>query len=433
ASARSHFILWGHYLCGSVPGGCSMDASQSFVQKWTGRPLGTPDDEAEALRAALSEHPHPRASRPDFLLCTNLAVFCWLLRRRGMRNKLQDVGPALHVRGSRASKQNYWFTKGACKCIIYTCVGPQNSTCPTELRRKQSSSSQSQKIQSAGSKRRLLRDVRETSAFPSCLEMLEDFHLWWQSVDKDIFAASQELLSVQMWWQMGVRIPFVPLAGTYHTGATYDPPQKPTLLVLRSAFWHLPAGRVFASLMERFASTGVHLAWLGRYDFSVPEHGPQEPKWRSLDEMARHTCALDVPAELSQLKVRDVMSIGLPLMSPERAWILRLLHDMYRGWGQLHVEYSSERTPRIEKDDWPHAPFYDPKVDPISRLSYWLPLADHFRYPHVLHFASLPEMLHMVHHTNWADVSVKLRAHNRKVIINSEQFYRRSLLELIVT
>ena len=29
------------------------------------------------------------------------------------------------------------------------------------------------------------------------------------------------------------------------------------------------------------------------------------------------------------------------------------------------------------------------------RLSYWLPLADHFRYPHVLHFASLPEMLHM--------------------------------------
>ncbi|CAK9060163.1 unnamed protein product, partial [Durusdinium trenchii] len=338
ASARSHFILWGHYLCGSVPGGCSMDASQSFVQKWTGRPLGTPDDEAEALRAALSEHPHPRASRPDFLLCTNLAVFCWLLRRRGMRNKLQDVGPALHVLGMA-----------------------------------------------------FLADVPDIWR----LEMLEDFHLWWQSVDKDIFAASQELLSVQMWWQMGVRIPFVPLAGTYHTGATYDPPQKPTLLVLRSAFWHLPAGRVFASLMERFASTGVHLAWLGRYDFSVPEHGPQEPKWRSLDEMARHTCALDVPAELSQLKVRDVMSIGLPLMSPERAWILRLLHDMYRGWGQLHVEYSSERTPRIEKDDWPHAPFYDPKVDPISRLSYWLPLADHFRYPHVLHFASLPEMLHM--------------------------------------
>ena len=87
-----------------------------------------------------------------------------------MSRTSQDVGPALHVRGSRASKQNYWFTKGACKCIIYTCVGPQNSTCPTELRRKQSSSSQSQKIQSAGSKRRLLRDVRETSAFPSCAE-----------------------------------------------------------------------------------------------------------------------------------------------------------------------------------------------------------------------------------------------------------------------
>eukprot|EP00438_Fugacium_kawagutii_P003258 Skav222467 [mRNA] locus=scaffold2163:137847:151725:- [translate_table: standard] len=82
------------------------------------------------------------------------------------------------------------------------------------------------------------------------------------------------------------------------------------------------------------------------------------------------------------------------------------LHDMYRGWGQLHVEYSSAQSP-LSEGDWPHEPFYDPKADPISRLSYWLELAEHFRFPHILHFASLPEMIHLVLHTSWAEVSVQ--------------------------
>eukprot|EP00434_Breviolum_minutum_P013965 symbB.v1.2.012315.t1/scaffold846.1/size158211/1 len=97
------------------------------------------------------------------------------------------------------------------------------------------------------------------------------------------------------------------------------------------------------------------------------------------------------------------------------------LHDMYRGWGQLHAEYSSERS-SLTEGDWPHAPFYDPKVDPISRLSYWLELAEHFRFPHILHFASLPEMIDMVLHTvRWPEVSVQLRAHHRRVVMNSEE------------
>eukprot|EP00434_Breviolum_minutum_P013969 symbB.v1.2.012319.t1/scaffold846.1/size158211/5 len=225
-------------------------------------------DRSDRSSQTLLNHPHPRAANPDVFLCTNLAVFCWLLRRRGLQGKVQDTIPALHVFGMA-----------------------------------------------------FLADVSEAWR----QEMLKDFYSWWQTADKDIFAACQEVLSVQMWWQMGVQVPFVPLAGISRTGAAYDPPKQPKLLILRSAFWHLPAGRVFAAVTERFvAATGgmMSLVWLGRYTHTIAmrDGGPQDSRWLSFDEMARHTCALDVPAELSQMKIRDVMGIGLPLISPERTW-----------------------------------------------------------------------------------------------------------------
>ncbi|CAE7030292.1 ANK1 [Symbiodinium sp. CCMP2592] len=369
----------GYYLCGSVPGGCTNDPLQAFVQAWSGRSasgtLRTADEEADEIREVFAMHPHRRASQPDVLLCTNLAVFCWLLRRRGVSSSKMTM-PALHVFGMAflADVPNSWRS-----------------------------------------------------------DMLADFYAWWSSPGPDVFAACQEVLSLQMWWQMGVKVPFVPLAGiSSRVGAAYDPPQEePSLLVLRSVFWHLPAGQVFAALLERFATSAsphVHLTWLGRYThtISMRQVGPQESKqWRSFDSMGKHTCALDVPAEISQMKVRDVMGIGLPLMSPERAWLLRLLHDMYRGWGQLHIEYGSERSPHTDAHvSWPHAPFYDPKADPISRLSYWLQLADHFRYPSVVHFASLPEMMEKVIGEDWAKISVQTRAHHRRVMSQSEAMLR---------
>eukprot|EP00439_Symbiodinium_sp_Y106_P050209 s2039_g6.t1 len=218
---------------------------------------------------------------PDVLLCTNLAVFCWLLRRRGVSSSKMTM-PALHVFGMAflADVPNSWRS-----------------------------------------------------------DMLADFYVWWSSPGPDLFAACQEVLSLQMWWQMGVKVPFVPLAGiSSRVGAAYDPPQEePSLLVLRSVFWHLPAGQVFAALLERFATSAsphVQLTWLGRYThtISMRQVGPQESKqWRSFDSMGQHTCALDVPAEISQMKVRDVMGIGLPLMSPERAWLLGLEVDLSRS------------------------------------------------------------------------------------------------------
>ena len=48
-------------------------------------------------------------------------------------------------------------------------------------------------------------------------------------------------------------------------------------------------------------------------------------------------------------------------------------------------EYVNSLVYRLPISRWLHA-----------RLSYWLELAEHFRFPHILHFASLPEMIDMV-------------------------------------
>merc|ERR1712232_1273928 len=193
-----------------------------------------------------------------------------------------------------------------------------------------------------------------------------------------------------------------------------------TVVVLRSAFWRLPGGRVFAILLDRFAEAlrsmdqrEIRFEWLGRYtDATISSDTVQ---WHSFDAIARHTCALDVPAELSQIKFRDMYSMGLPLLYPDDAWMQRLLSHMYEAWGQLSGEFAT-RIPSgeaVETSDWPWPPFYAATEDHPALLEYWFPLADHKRYPHVVLFHSLPALLGLVADTRWAEVSIRMRSHAR--------------------
>merc|ERR1712194_951613 len=157
--------------------------------------------------------------------------------------------------------------------------------------------------------------------------------------------------------------------------------------------------------------------------------------------MAKHTCALDIPVELSQLKFRDAYGMGLPIIVPAREWMERLLLQIY--WhgsaGQLHAEWaqciklgtladvSCGRADALAPSEWPQAPFFDPRRDSAERLKYWLPLADHLRYPHVVYFDSFPAFFDKLLTTSWAEVSVRMRAHHRRVAANSERFFQASL------
>merc|ERR1711971_365745 len=173
--------------------------------------------------------------------------------------------------------------------------------------------------------------------------------------------------------------------------------------------------------------------------------------WYSFDDIAKHTYALDVPAELSQLKFRDVYSMGLPVLIPDDPWMAQLLRFMYKSWGQIHAEVGDRHLPDatamdreapVHADDidavqaatktWPHPPFYDPSRDPPSRLMYWLSLADFKRYPHVVRFSSLPTLLELVVTTRWAEVSVRMRAHFRRVVANVQRFFQQALTKLVL-
>ncbi|CAE8597926.1 unnamed protein product [Polarella glacialis] len=382
-----------YYLCSLSPEGCLGDATEAFIEQWRLRlqadSLNGPIEEANTLHAALHAHPHPRASSPDLLICTNLAVWCWLLQRRveGTGGPAGGgIAPALH-----------WYG------MLFLSLVPTGWHA----------------------------------------EMLSDFRDWAGSPGprRDIFSCIMDVLCLQIWWQAGINIPFVPQVGTaFRSVAAYAPPDidlgaNRTILVLRSAFWHRPAGRVFATMLQRFvastqASHRIRLRWMGQYTSA----GHEPSQFESFADMGKHLCALDVPAEISQLKVKDVLGMGLPLATPDRTWLLRLLSDMYRSWGQLHpgaggvseLEGVAERTA-----DWPHAPFFDPNENPLNRLSYWMQLSDYVRFPHILHFSSLPDLLDIMVETNWAEVRVRTRAHHRRVAENTERFYRNSLLTLL--
>ena len=370
---RLDFALVGqYYLCQDMPGACAPDDPvQAFLHAWTtGRwsspDAGLPGDVAGELLAALRAHPRPRAANPDLLLCMSTPVICWLLRRRGSGPR----APALSLLDHS----------------LLGCVPPAWQR-----------------------------------------EVMEDFREWWGQRDlgKDVIAAHEEHFMLQVKWQTGVGLPFVPTVGVaFRSGAVYDLPDaaagaERSVLALRSSFWDLPAGRTFLALLERFAAASfgtlrTRIRRLGPYTYLEGKGEgkggtgaePAEPvRWASFQEMARHTCALDVPAELSQLKFRDAYGMGLPIIVPEPSWLLRLLAQVYKGGAanQIHAELAASLE---EPPPWPHAPFYDPARDPLARLEYWMPLADHRRYPHVAYFDSLPGLLRQVASTDWPQVSI---------------------------
>jgi len=397
-----------YYLCQGFASGCEEDAVKSWMRSWLGRweqIEASGDDatsEADGLFAALHAHPEPRAAEPDLFVCGDSAVFCWLLRRRASARARVSRFPAFHMLGMV-----------------------------------------------------LLQYVPR----PWHAEMAADFREWWLAHDESVdqFAVFMEALGLQMQWQMGVLLPFVPSLGpAAHSTVSYNPPDRgrhASVLVLKSTFWRLPAGRVFATVLERFMS---HLSSPVSFNGLSPGLSGDSGAWQSFESMSRHLCALFVPAELSQIKFRDMYFIGLPMLVPDDAWLLRVLRHMFVAWGQLHAEHAhgrlqprpsagsqpavepaAVRTRTMERvtaaaDAWPHAPFYDPTRDRLARLAYWLPLADVKRYPHVVQFSSLGDLLGLIGSTDWAAVSAGMRVHSVRIVAgNVQRYYRQSLASLL--
>lgn len=413
------------YLCKGSSGGCGEDTAKAWFQDWLSRwEAGEHADtlaEADGLHKALVGHPHARAAEPDVFVCGDSAIFCWLLRRRGAQRERLARIPALHMLGMQ---------------LLQYVPGPWRE------------------------------------------EMMLDFREWWvgRLATEDEMAVFMETLCLQLQWQLGVVLPFVPSLGpAARLSIVHDPPRAgevPEVLVLRSIFWTTPAGHVFDTLLRRMAAANaarqkVHFDWMGNFATQLSS-GSESGAWRSFEWMAGHTCALYIPTELSQIKFRDIYSMGLPALVPDDRWLLRLLRHMFEKWGQLQTEYRGGRfrsgacgAPRsglavedvggcrgaegdhaevwrsvaaveTASEAWPHAPFYEPQTDSFERLVYWHQLADVKRYPHVTRFGSLGELLERVVHVDWQVVGDAIRAHFEGVIAaNVGRYYRQSLAVLL--
>ncbi|CAJ1347069.1 unnamed protein product [Effrenium voratum] len=373
------------YGCKGLPSGCENDAAKDWFRAWMKRwPMSEGDalqvgdigKEAASLVHAIHQHPDPDAGRPDFILCGDTVLFCWLLRQAQMFRHV----PALHMYG-----------------MVFLQYVP----------------------------------------FAWRRHMLQDFGHWWtQERDDSQPAGVQiEVLSLQLQWQMGIALPFVPSAGTSDAaGVLYQSkPGQRSVLVLKSGFFALAPGQVFSVVLRRLGDeSGIR--W--------NHWGFESREFLSFAAMASHSCALYVAPEFSQLLLRDVYGIGLPMFAPTFAWHLRLLQHMFASWGQLHTEHDIGRRwedkleqkegPGIfQADLWPFGPFYNPAEHTPEHLAFWMPLAEVHRYPHMLYFASLTELLHSIETVDLGLQSLRMQEQNRIIAANVRRFYRQALQQML--
>ncbi|CAK9040791.1 unnamed protein product [Durusdinium trenchii] len=401
------------YACQGLPSACENDVAKDWFRAWMTRwPLESDealqvadmDSEAMGLMKAIQGHPDPDASRPDFLLCGDTVLFCHLLRRAGF---FRDI-PALHMYG-----------------MVFLQYVPVS--------------------------------WRTT--------MMQDFADFWKTLGvHEPAGVNIEVLGLQLQWQMGIAIPFVPSSGTSDSaGVLYQPPggaeatanaaaaaapstAQRRVVLLKSGFFALAPGRVFDVVLRRLThdvhdGTKRPSGATGRTTWHF--WGTETTKvFLNFATMASYSCAVYVAPEFSQLLLRDVYGIGLPVLAPEILWHQRLLQHMFASWGQLHNEHDVGRRPPESKqqdqaavfhaaDTWKFPPFYNPLEHPPEHLKFWLPLAEVHRWPHVVPFASLTELLRLVETVDLRAVSARMQVESRRIAANCRSFYRQSLLHLI--
>lgn len=79
---------------------------------------------------------------------------------------------------------------------------------------------------------------------------------------------------------------------------------------------------------------------------------------------------------------------------------------------------------------WQFPPFYNPSEHPPEHLKFWLPLAEVHRFPHIVYFTSLTEMIQLVQSLDLNAVSLRMQAQSRIIAANVRRFYRNALQEL---
>jgi len=146
---------------------------------------------------------------------------------------------------------------------------------------------------------------------------------------RSAFIAYSEFLAMQVEQQVGQRPICIRPHSLYATQvARYDPDREsPRVLVSRLAGWARNGAVAFVHLVEAFAErdlrpgTQVRLVFLGmNREPSATVAGIAQPFGYA--ELRRYRAAVYFPWDMGMLLFSELYSVGVPLLIPDRAWMV---------------------------------------------------------------------------------------------------------------
>eukprot|EP00931_Biecheleriopsis_adriatica_P087473 TRINITY_DN61937_c0_g1_i1.p1 TRINITY_DN61937_c0_g1~~TRINITY_DN61937_c0_g1_i1.p1 ORF type:complete len:963 (+),score=152.03 TRINITY_DN61937_c0_g1_i1:58-2889(+) len=195
------------------------------------------------------------------------------------------------------------------------------------------------------------------------------------------FVAEGPFLSEQVYFQLGVRVPWAPPLALYveRGGWKGGNHRLRQALVLRSRFFNTLTGEHWSSLSRETIS-------ISGQPLNMTFVGWQE-RWLSLEVMAGYSAAVLWPNDLHQRTFHEVYRMGMPLFLPGDVWLYRLQLNV--NWG--YSSYAGRLPLPIEESF--HEPWWNAYSETISKVMFWQQFADWQQLPHVQRFTSIPDLL----------------------------------------
>jgi hypothetical protein len=245
---------------------------------------------------------------------------------------------------------------------------------------------------------------------------------------RTVVLAANELAASQVAYQTGRPCPFSKPMSLY-VNATYKPSERGNYFVMcwRMSHWAGDVFTAFANVVDMFVQ---ERAYPYRFHYAGTKNTPEYYGWNRLSVWR---AILFFPWDLQLVIFPELYALAAPLLVPGPRWMLSNMHFLLLDatklfWApSLRTDFSGALpgaagvSPWVETDD----------EDFFARCSYWWSRTDFMRYPHVLHFESIPEMLDLVEREDLPEISRSMIAVQRENVEVALEWYRDTALSLL--
>lgn len=420
---RHHCRLKCHVL-----GTCS--ATSDALAEWIGSYVLGPDGSGydllegasaprspalRALDAALQGIREVRGA--DLLVCAHPVSLC-LMAFESLLRWAAAAGAAAPAAAAAAAAAPKPMLLHAASTLLYGAPGCE--VCTGVLRRYRSAAAQ-----------RYLEVARELLAGPLPLVAL----------------AEGAVLSAQLRHQLGLVVPSCPALALYLDGTSYlrggpglgqGAAKRSTILVTRARFFNHPAGLFLRCLLTELAIANNPIADRARGHFWFAEAvsagadaasedvaGTASDTWKSWEEMSSCRAAFFIPSDIHQRTFIELYRMSVPTFMPDAKWFLRL--PLIAPFGTF--AYEGRLLPNAAGDNVPES--FDAQTTTPRTLFHWYHYSDYAHFPFVGRCSSIPDLLHLLTHTDFEDVAQKMRGHYELLVRGATVAFAKATTALI--